>query len=113
MKKGLVIISFAFIFLLSMSIVSANFFDWLNGGATRTSNSGGIPPTRFGSDTSPIVPPTSIFPTRTTIFTRTSDSKVLVNYRKSFSNSGTSTIDCPIGFSSTPAKSGGNCCVPS
>ena len=35
MKKSLVIISFAFIFLLSMSIVSANFFDWLNGGATR------------------------------------------------------------------------------
>ena len=35
MKKSLMIISFAFIFLLSMSIVSANFFDWLNGGATR------------------------------------------------------------------------------
>ena len=34
MKKSLMIISFAFIFLLSMSIVSANFFDWLNGDAT-------------------------------------------------------------------------------
>jgi len=35
MKKSLMIISFAFIFLLSMSIVSANFFDWLNGDVTR------------------------------------------------------------------------------
>jgi len=31
MKKSLMIISFAFIFLLSMSIVSASFFDWLTG----------------------------------------------------------------------------------
>ena len=49
MKKGLVIISFAFIFLLSISIVSAGFFDWLTGDATeggtslrvRTSVAGG------------------------------------------------------------------------
>ena len=40
MKKSLVIISFAFIFLLSMSIVSANFWDWLNGDATTTVKSG-------------------------------------------------------------------------
>ena len=33
MKKSLVIISFAFIFLLSMSVVSAGFFDWLTGDA--------------------------------------------------------------------------------
>ena len=33
MKKSLVIISFAFIFLLSMSIVSAGFFDWITGNA--------------------------------------------------------------------------------
>jgi len=40
MKKSLVIISFAFIFLLSMSIVSANFFDWLNGDVTVTKGGG-------------------------------------------------------------------------
>ena len=31
MKKSLVIISFAFIFLLSLSVVSAGFFDWITG----------------------------------------------------------------------------------
>ncbi len=36
MKKSLVIIGFAFIFLLSISIISAGFFDWLNGGAVRS-----------------------------------------------------------------------------
>ena len=40
MKKSLVIISFAFIFLLSMSIVSANFFDWLNGDVAVTVGGG-------------------------------------------------------------------------
>ena len=33
MKKSLVILSFIFIFLLSMSIVSAGFFDWITGNA--------------------------------------------------------------------------------
>lgn len=36
MKKSLLIISFAFIFLLSMSFVSAGFFDWLTGDAIGT-----------------------------------------------------------------------------
>ena len=34
MRKSLVIISFAFIFLLSMTFVSAGFFDWLTGKPT-------------------------------------------------------------------------------
>ena len=59
MKKSLVIISFAFIFLLSMSIVSAGFFDWLTGDATartgtqrdgvRTSVAGADSGTTFGA----------------------------------------------------------------
>ena len=41
MKKSLVFISFAFIFLLSMSVVSANFWDWLNGDLVRKRASDG------------------------------------------------------------------------
>ena len=54
MKKVLVIISFAFIFLLSVSIVSAGFFDWLNGDVT-VREGGNLLPTRIVSgDTEPI-----------------------------------------------------------
>src|SRR3989344_2730670 len=53
MKKSLVIISFAFIFLLSMSIVSANFFDWLNGEVAVTVGGGaGLETKRTSGDTS-------------------------------------------------------------
>src|SRR3989338_4082592 len=41
MKKSLVFISFAFIFLLSISIVSAGFWDWLNGDVTSKAYSSG------------------------------------------------------------------------
>ena len=50
MKKSLVIISFAFIFLLSMSIVSANFFDWLNGDVAVTVGGGAGLETKRTSD---------------------------------------------------------------
>ena len=38
MKKSLIV--FAFIFLLSVSVVSAGFFDWLTGDATSTTSTG-------------------------------------------------------------------------
>lgn len=41
-EKSTVIISFAFIFLLSVSFVSANFFDWLTGDVTRSELAGWI-----------------------------------------------------------------------
>ena len=88
MKKSLMLISFAFIFLLSMSIVSANFFDWLNGDVTRKAGDQGLAPTSV-SDGS--------LKTRTSFTTRTPKSGVV--------------SECPTGWTSTEAASGGSCCV--
>ncbi len=51
MKKSLMLISFAFIFLLSVSVVSANFFDWITGDVgSRTIQSPSIPKSIDKSD---------------------------------------------------------------
>ena len=88
MKKSLMLISFAFIFLLSMSIVSANFFDWLNGDVTRKAGDQGLAPTSV-SDGS--------LKTRTSFTTRTPKSGVV--------------SECPTGWTSTEAAGDGSCCV--
>lgn len=58
MKKSLVIISFAFILLISMSFVSANFFDWLTGDTIRAKvshfNADDSSRTSFSSGWSPV-----------------------------------------------------------
>ena len=51
MKKSLVIISFAFIFLLSMSVVSAGFFDWITGDVGSRKIGTDILPTAVSKDT--------------------------------------------------------------
>ena len=117
MKKSLVIISFAFIFLLSMSIVSAGFFDWITGDAIRKEQTGVKLPTSSGSGCNPAckagedcvnkqcVPgnpsgPTGISSARGDGFSRSSETS-------RFGSAG----DCPRGWNTLLAKDGGNCCV--
>ena len=109
MKKDLVIISFAFIFLLSVSIVSAGFFDWLTGDATTKTGSTdiGIRTSSVGADAD-----TKVSSETGTLSTREGGlrSRVFVSSeRNSFSRFGAAG-DCPRGWNIIKATDGGNCC---
>ena len=102
MKKSLVIISFAFILLLSMSIVSAGFWDWLNGDVVRTSGSGEFDTKRITSDGSNI--PRLTFPSR----------EGRISFLKQSGSIDIGGIDCPRGWGPISYLSGGQkkeCCV--
>ena len=80
------ILSISLILLISLSLVSAGFWDWLNGDVTaRTGASAGLP-------------------------TRTSGGDSGTSSRTSFARFGASG-NCPNGWTSTEAAGDGSCCV--
>ena len=113
MKKSLVLISLAFIFLLSVSVVSAGFFDWLTGDVTVQKQSG-IRPTsvaeqeKVESQTVSTTPPkigasssserTSIIGSRTSHFRNKISPRIAVQSPR-------------VGWTEVDAVSGGKCYI--
>ena len=93
MKKSLIVISFAFIFLLSMSIVSAGFWDWLNGDVTSPSMKGQFATSKTGISSTSGNPETSV----RTSFAKTSR----------FGAAGY----CPTGWTPTKTIDNKACCI--
>jgi len=82
------ILSISLILLISLSLVSAGFWDWLNGDVTRKQGSGQF-----------------ITPAKTEITSTSGTSS-----RTSLAKSGAAGY-CPTGWTSTEAAGDGNCCV--
>ena len=85
-KKSLMILSISLILLISISFVSANFWDWLNGDVTRIGGTGSVRPARQSEGDS---------------FSST---------RTSFSSARLSGY-CPFGWSEISSSTGSICCV--
>ena len=121
MKKSLLIISFAFIFLLTLSVVSAGFFDWLTGDVQRSVGVDQVPtaigdnPLACKSDADCVnrqvcfnghcvfSPDTGISTAGTSSARRTSASPGSARFG--------AAGDCPRGWNIVSAKEGGNCCI--
>ena len=108
-NKSLVIISFAFIFLLNVSIVSAGFFDWITGDVQRSTGTRSI---AAGIDGIPACNP--VCKPRETCVDGQCQPDISVNVYKDEPIKTSSRFgaagDCPRGWNIISAKEGGNCC---
>ncbi len=102
MKKSLMLISFAFIFLLSVSVVSANFFDWITGDVGSRIQSADVPKSVGDRET------TNTF---SRVETSTSNARTSSTGTSSASSARKSQApECPRGWLTLLARDGGNCC---